>query len=218
MTEILNWITANPSAVVSLVSAVIAASVALFVFAVTQFLTHKRERTQFLTPKLEELYLLLNEIAENNVTFFKLIYRCLEGDAHARQEMEGMDDLHVYGHRTAKQIIMYIRLYFPRLSRIHQLLFAAQRDLNQLIFYLHSETPPKLSDVVTASGRVGHFLRLMEDEIIRNRDHLLSDHILSKRYRKTTQAAIEAEIPPPGGPIMSAPNNGMQADAHTSRR
>lgn len=218
MTKILNWITANPSAFASLISAVIAASVALFVFAVTQFLTHKKGRTQFLTPKLEELYLLLNETAENNVTFFKLIYLCLEGDVHARQRIQAMDDLDLYGHRTAKRIIMYIRLYFPRLSWIHQLLFAAQRDLNQLMFDLHSETPPELSDVLTASGKVGHLLRLMEEEIITNRDQLLADHILPKRYRKTTQAALEAETPPPAGPIMNLPNNSMQPDAHPSRR
>src|SRR5437868_1033691 len=71
------------------------------------------------------------------------------------------------------------------------------------VWQLHTETPPDLADVVDASGRVGHFLRLMEQEIITNRDYLLSDHILPKRYKKTSQTAIEAEIPPPDGPIMS---------------
>ena len=204
--KLLDLIGRNPSAFLSLISAVIAASAALLVFAVTQFLTHKRERVQFLTPKLEELYLLLNKVAEDNTRFFKLAYLSLEGNADARSAIASMDDIELYGHATAKRIIMYIRLYFPRLSRVHQLLFAAQRELNELLFQLHSKTPPDLADVVNASGQVAHFLRLMEEEIIRNRDHLLGDHFLPKRYTETTQDAIKAVVPPPKGPIMNLPN------------
>lgn len=203
--KFLEWISGNQAVVASIVSAVIAASVAILVFAVTQFLTRRRDRVQFLTPKLEELYLLLNQVSEDNVKFFRLVYLVLEGDADARQELSAVDELGLYGSRTAQKIILYIRLYFPRLSRIHQLLFAAQRELNGLIWQLHTEKPPDLAKVVDASGRVGHFLRLMEQEIITNRDYLLSDHILPKRYRKTSQDAIEAEIPPPNVPIMSPP-------------
>ena len=190
-----------------MVSAIIAASVALIVFAVGQFLTRKRERTQFLATKLEELYLHLNQVSEDNARFFKLIYLCIEGDTHARQGIGSIDDLDLYGHRVAKQIIMYICLYFPRLSKIHKLLFAAQSDLNQLIFQLHSDKPPDIAEVVTASGRIGHFLGLMEAEVIRNRDYLLKDFVLVKRYKKTTQEEIEAETLPPDGPIMNLPNN-----------
>lgn len=199
----MDWISKNPTVFASITSAVIAASVALIVFAITQFLTSKRDRTRFLTPKLEELYLLLNKVAEDNARFFKTIYLCLEGNQKARDQLSSMDDLELYGHRTAKHIIMYIRLYFPRLSRIHQLLFAAQRDLNKLIFQLYSKTPPDFAVVERASGRVGHFLRLMEEEIISNRDHLLGDCLLPKRYRKTTQDEIDAESPAPDGPVMN---------------
>jgi hypothetical protein len=199
----LNWISNNPSAFASLVSAVIAASVALAVFSLSQFITKKRERTQFLTPKLEELYLLLNQVSEDNARFFKLIYQCLIGETNAKQEIEAIDDLEIYGHRTAKRIIMYIRLYFPRLSKIHQKLFAAQRELNQYIFQVHTDKPPDLSDVVQASGKVGHFIRLMEEEIIRNRDYLLCDYYFFKNYKITTKDEIETEIPHPDGPTMN---------------
>ena len=205
--KILGWISRNPTVFASLASAVVAASVALIVFAVTQFLTQKRDRTRFLTPKLEELYLLLNKVAEDNTRFFKLIYLTLEGNPGAREEIGAMDESDLYGHATAKRIIMYIRLYFPCLSRIHQLLFAAQRDLNQLIFQLHSKTPPEVADVMNASGRVGHFLRLMEEEIIANRDHLLGDHWLPKPYKRTGLDAIEAVVPPPDGPVMNLPDS-----------
>lgn len=207
-----DWIDKNPSPFASLMAAVIAASVALIVFALTHYFTRKREETHLLTGKLEELYLSLNQVAENNARFFKLIALCLAGDQSARQQIAATDDLELYGHRLAKRIVMLIRLYFPRLSWIHQRLFAAQRNLNDLIFQLHSETPAELDGVIEASGRVGHFLRLMEQEVIRNRDFLLRDCSWVHRYKRTTQAEIETEIPPPDGPIMSLPNNGIKDD------
>jgi hypothetical protein len=196
----------NPSALASLISAIIAASVALVVFTITQLLTRRRERTQFLAPKLEELYLLINKVAEDNARFFKLIYLTLQGVPSARQQMAAIDDLELYGAVTAKKIIMYIRLYFLPLARIHQMLFNAQHKLNALMFELHSDKPPDLQAVKNASGQVGHFLRLMEEEIIDNRDHLLEDHFFPRRYRYTTRAAIESPEPHPEGPIMHLPN------------
>ncbi|HEX3856743.1 MAG TPA: hypothetical protein VHY30_05540 [Verrucomicrobiae bacterium] len=203
MDKLLNWINNNPSGFASLVSAVIAASVSLMVFAVSQFLTRRRERTQFLTPKLEELYLLLNKVSEDNAKFFGLVYLSSQGDKRSIEELASVDDLELYGERTAKKIIMYIRLYFPQLSRIHQLLFAAQSKLNHLIFHLHTNKPSDLEDVVDASGRVGHFIRLMEEEIIRNRNQLLRDGLFRKPYKATTQKEIEAEIPRPDGPVTN---------------
>ena len=202
MTEALDRIASNPSAVASLVAALIAASVALVLFILTQFLGRKKERAQFLTPKLEELYLLLNEVAEHNVSVFRMMHHSLNGDIQAKQKINALDDLDAYGHRTAKRIIMYIRLYFPQLSKIHQLMFAAQREVNNLIFEMNSGEPPTLENVISASGRVGHFIRLMEGEIIRNRDKLLSDHIFPKRYRYSTKAELEAEIPPPQSVVL----------------
>jgi len=60
MGQIADWVSANPSAAASIGSAVIAASVALAVFAITQMIARKREATQLLLPKLEQLYVLLN--------------------------------------------------------------------------------------------------------------------------------------------------------------
>lgn len=71
----------------------------------------------------------------------------LNGDEVANQKIATLDDLEVYGHRTAKKIIMYIRLYFPDLSEIHQKLFAAQRELNQNIYRLCSNEPPDYDEI-----------------------------------------------------------------------
>lgn len=84
---------------------------------------------------------------------------------------------------------------------MHQMLFAAQQEFNELIACMNSDNPPEIDEIVMASGRIGHFLRLLEAEIINNRDVLLTDHILPRRYLVTSKKDIENEIPPPDGSI-----------------
>jgi hypothetical protein len=95
---------------------------------------------------------------------------------------------------------MYIRLYFPKLSRIHQMLFAAQREMNNLLFAFHTEKPPNLEELATTGGKVAHFLRLMEAEIVNNRDALIGDRMLPRRFKESTADEIDAVIPRPAGP------------------
>jgi len=57
----------------SLISAMIAAAVAIIVVVVNGIIARRQQRLQFLQPKLEELYLLLNEVAERNTRLFKLL-------------------------------------------------------------------------------------------------------------------------------------------------
>ena len=203
MAETLNWISTNPTAFASLTSAILAASVALFVFAVTQFLTHKKDRTQFLTSKLEGLYSSVNEVSRDNANVVKLICLSIEGDTRTRAKVYDLDEGDLYGHNLAKQIIMCIRLYFPELSSIHQQLFAAQRDLNNIVFTFFTDNPPNARSVLLAGGHVGHFVRLMEEEIVSNRDYLTRKFLFPRRYRKTSPEAIAAEAPPPDDPITS---------------
>jgi hypothetical protein len=201
----LDWITWNPSAAASLVSATIAASVAILVFAFTQVLTRRKERTQFLNAKArrslppdQQGLGREREVLPVGLPRAGRRCGCLQRDVcHGRTRPLRPPDGQAH-HPQHPSVL-------PRLSKIHQRVFAAQRELNDLVFQLHTETPPDLAKVVDANGRVGHFLRLMEEEIIRNRDHLLSDHLLPKRYKDTSNAAIEAEIPPPNVPIMSPP-------------
>jgi hypothetical protein len=65
-----------------------------------------------------------------------------------------------------------------------------------------SEEPPSIEDLMAASGNVGHFLRLMEQEIIQNQDLLLKANWLLRRYRRITQEDIDNPAPRPEGPFM----------------
>ncbi|MDB5583981.1 MAG: hypothetical protein JWR80_9157 [Bradyrhizobium sp.] len=201
MMAVLSWLEGNPSVLASVASAVIAASVALIVFAITQFLTAKRNRAALSVPKLEELYLVLNEIAADNATVSALAFRAIDGDNEARAKLLSMSELDLYGHRTAKRMIMYIRLYFPKLGRIHQLLFAAQRDVDLLLFDISSGRLPVMADMLEAAGMVSHFVRLMENEIVNNRDRLVGDRLWPPRYRQSTHEELNAVPPVPEGPL-----------------
>lgn len=202
MERIADWAVANPSAAASIASAVIAASVALVVFTVTQMIARKREATQLLLPKLEQVYLLLNELSEHNARMFKLYHFALEGDVAAQKTLNELDDPTYYGLDRAKKIVMHIRLYFPALSKVHQMLFAAERQLNMLRFQVQSAETPDVEALLMAGGNVGHFLRLMEQEIIDNRDVLLKANWLPRRYKGVTQEQIDNPSPRPEGPYI----------------
>jgi hypothetical protein len=108
---------------------------------------------------------------------------------------------------------MYVRLYFPKLSKIHQTLFRAQGKLNKLKWLILTDNPPSQSEIITASGEVSHLLRLMEQELIDNRDVLLEDHSFLKRYKVTSKEAMENITPPPEGPVFSPSYKAAPADA-----
>jgi len=203
MIDFLAWLKDNPGITASLTSATIAASVAFIVFALTQLLTAKRGRAQQLTPKLEALYLLINKVAADNASVCTEAFKAICGDSSAVLKIKNMDHLDLYGHRTAKEIIMYIRLYFPRLGRIHQLMFAAQKELNDLLFEVCAEHPPSMPDMLEAAGMVSHFLRLMESEIVNNRDALIGDKLWPRRYRECSEAELNDVKPPPAVPMWS---------------
>ena len=85
MTEYLKALAEDSGATSSLISAIIAAAVAIIVVVVNGTIARRQQRLQFLQPKLEELYLLLNEVAERNTRLFKLLAAVVEGDIEAKK-------------------------------------------------------------------------------------------------------------------------------------
>lgn len=201
--ELLEPLLQNPSTVASLLSALIGASVAILVLMLNQVFSKRQQRVQFLQPKLEELYLMLNEVAERNTRLFKLLVAIVEGGLEAKKHLDELDDLDVYGHPHAKRMVMLVRLYFPRLSRIHQYLFAAERELNHRIWRLSMGDEVSLEEIMEASGRVGHMLRMMEQEMVTNQGLLLKSQFIRWRYRSVSEAEISNVPPPPEGPPLS---------------
>lgn len=198
-----NWFAQNPGAFATLASACVAASVAFLVAVLTQFVTSRRDQIKFLTGKLEELYLLFNKSAEDNVTRFEGVDKWFHGILPEKRDIEKIDDL--YGLNHNKRIIMLIRLYFPNLSFLHQQLFHTQRNLNDLYYSLFNGDAPSFEKFIQASGKLAHFLRLIEGEIIANRKKLTRDYWFFCRYKKTSHRDLEyVHNPPPGSPSTRA--------------
>lgn len=204
MAPFLDTIASTPPVVATLASALISASVAIVVLAASQYLARKSANMQFYAPKLQEVYLLLNDLAEHNSRLFKEFALALNGDAEARGRINALDEIDLYGHGRAKKMIMLVRLYFPRLARIHMALFTAERALNEVRFQAGTARPPDKQKLVEASGEVAKFVMLMEQEMVRNRDLLLGQQLLVRRYRETTQGEIKALRPPPDVPMFRA--------------
>lgn len=204
MIEYLRSLAKDSGATSSLISAMIAAAVAIIVVVINGTIVRRQQRLQFLQLKLEELYLLLNEVAERNTRLFKLLAAVVEGDIGAKKHLEGLDDLEVYGHLTAKKMVMLVRLYFPKLTRIHQRLFAAERELSQKNLSLSMNEAIALEELLEASGRVGHMLRLMEQEMVGNQGALLKTTTFPRFYRQASEAEV-LDVPPPLGPPMAKP-------------
>lgn len=195
----------SPSASASLISALIAASVAIIVVCINQSFSRRQQRVQYLTPKLEELYLLVNSVSESNARSFKLLISCLHGDIEAKSKLDNLDELELYGHLTAKKIIMLVRLYFPQLSKIHQNVFSSQRKLNHLTWLLTNNEPPEVDELINISGEVGHMLRLMEQEIIDNKNKLLRSKLINFPYKRTSQHQLsEVPLPPEAPPFRKS--------------
>ncbi|MFD0894395.1 hypothetical protein KBB96_07025 [Luteolibacter ambystomatis] len=215
MTFLSDSFSANPSTLVPLAAAGVAASVAFLVGVLTQFATSKREQTKLLIAKLEELYLLLNKSAQDNVARFDAVDKWFHGKPDEKFEIQKIDDL--YGLNHNKKIIMFIRLYFPQLSFLHQQLFHAQQDLNSLCYSLLAGQPARFESFKVAVGRIGHFLRLIESEIISNRKKLTSDYWILCRYKGTPQTELEYVHNPPPGPVSTRSDQSATPQAAASK-
>ncbi|WP_162488482.1 hypothetical protein [Azospirillum lipoferum] len=158
----------NPSVFATLMSAIIAASVAIIVFALTQFITNRRERSKLLTQKLEELYILVNEVFEKNADRCERYKAASLGDEDALGYFIKTHSTEVYGHSRAKKIIMYIRLYFPELTYVHQHAFKAEAKVNHALYKIHTGSMESFDKIFELSGAFGQLMRLMEKEIIEN--------------------------------------------------
>jgi len=146
----------------------------------------------------------MNDVAERNTRLFKILVAATHGDIEAKTNLDTMDELAAYGHLTAKKMVMLVRLYFPKLSRIHQFLFFAERQLGERMWELSTGEPPSLEALIEASGRVGHMLRLMEQEMVVNRDALLQATNFPRPYKSATLQEIENVPPPPDGPPLAS--------------
>jgi hypothetical protein len=184
MDQFINTLKDLPTAVTSLSTAFISAAVALIVVVLSQWALSRRNRKDFLTNKLEELYLLVNEIGEHNVERFELLVKLSNGKRKF-DDTNSEETVRIYGLDINKKIVMLIRLYFPKLALTHQKTFQANRNINQLIFNLNNGDKTDSAEIDNVLSEFINLLKQFEDEIIQNKDILIKSSILPQIYKKT---------------------------------
>ena len=195
MTAVLDWLAAAPQGAIALITATLAATVALLVVVLTQWILGRRARTDLLTKKLEELYLTLNDVSAHSVKRVEEALPLAMASPFNKPKISG-GSVERQGLDLHKKIVMLVRLYFPKLSRAHQMVFRCNRKINMLIY--EAETGPPLSEdeLLALSGEYRDAVVGMEDELIRNRKILVKDYLFPVLYRRVP---IRPTTPPSSG-------------------
>ena len=165
-----------------MLTAALAAVVALLVVVLTQWILGRRARTELLTKKLEELYLALNEVSAHSVKRVEEALPLASATPFNKPKITG-GSVERQGLDLHKKIVMLVRLYFPRLSATHQVVFRCNSEVNVLIY--EAETGPPLTEerLFALSGKYRDAVVAMEEELIQNRRVLVKDHLLPRPYR-----------------------------------
>jgi hypothetical protein len=177
------WLSAAPQGAIAVLTGLLAAAVAVTVTFITQWILGRRARTDLLTKKLEELYLVLNEVSAHNVNRVEAALPLATATPFEKTNITGSSiERQALDHH--KKIVMLVRLYFPPLSKAHQEIFHRNSDVNMLIY--EAEVGPPLSEhkLLSLSGLYRDALVAMENEIILNRRILVRDHIVPMRYKR----------------------------------
>lgn len=185
MRELLEWLRRAPPSAIPIVTAVVAAIVALVVAVLTQWILGRRARTELLTKKLEELYLLLlhwmDDTAATKIQVDELVMnQPLSAEQRSRV-------LELYAQpRADRRISMYIDLYFPRLKRFGGKVFEANRDFSKVIRLMGQGEMTTALAIERPWVRLSHTLSNLRREIVANGAYLIRRGLLRLRYKEVT--------------------------------
>jgi hypothetical protein len=182
MSAFVAWLSAAPQSAIAILTAVLAATVAVLVAALTQWILGRRARTELLTKKLEELYLALNEVSAHNLKRVEEALPLAAASPFNKPKISG-GSVERQGLDLHKKIVMLVRLYFPALSTTHQAVFRHNSAVNTLIYNAESGPPLSEEQLLQLSGAYRDAFVAMEEEIILNRRLLVRDHLLPVRYK-----------------------------------
>jgi len=172
----ISWLKNNPSGVTTLSTALISASVAIMLLVLSQWVLSRRNRKEFLTNKLEELYLLINQLGEHNWERYELLVKLAVGETKY-DESNAKETRRISGLFSNRKIVMLIRLYFPKLTSTHQ---AFSQVNSSIDFYLYNGMD---SNVEVVLFEFEERLRSLEEEIIQNKDILVKSNLLPRIYK-----------------------------------
>ena len=183
---------ASPTGAVALLAATITAAVAIFVVVLTKWLDGRRARTELLTEKLEELFLLVNEASIENGKRRNVGLELIK--TYARPDAERKDVVHLSRNLPIDQKInMYVQLYFPLLRDTQAEVAAINQEMVEVFHKLTDGDDTKPVEVARAFLRMYLALKRFRDEIIENRALLVRETLRQSAYRKLKGAPSKDE-------------------------
>jgi non-homologous end joining protein Ku len=183
MQPTLAWLSEIPREALPVLSAAIAAVVAVAVALVTQFVLGRREVTKMLIQKLEELYLqTLLWQDERTIAQAQFEQLAREQQPTRRDAIESLIAKHT--EQTAhRRISMYIDFYFPGLRRYSRQVFEADRQFELVIKKLEKGEPATVLEMRSAAVEIQRVISSLLSEIQENRTHLTKMRLIAPRYR-----------------------------------
>jgi hypothetical protein len=173
MSGVLSWLERNQSVLIPLSTALISAAVALTVTLLTQSALSRRTNREYLTKKLEEFYILLNQHSAENVAKFVKIKNSYDGKK--RLDSDAITALHTATVDLNGKMGMYIELYFPLLSESYKAVLLKQSNLHHLLEEMKTVTPPDLEELKIALKDLGNCIHMMERKIVQDRRILINN-------------------------------------------
>ncbi|MBO2701881.1 hypothetical protein [Shewanella algae] len=164
--------------------AIISALVAIALFFLSQWFLSRRNSIELRTQKLEELYLAVNDLSNKHAVRFELVRSITQGDRSILEDPEHTHKLYLLD--INKQILMFVRLYFPELEATHIELFHGNREITNKIYNLLEHGRIEQEDFIATFVSFGDHLRAMEDEIINNKKRLVGESIIPTKHKRSS--------------------------------
>ncbi|WP_444956758.1 hypothetical protein [Microbulbifer sp. ZKSA002] len=165
-----------------LLPAIIAALVAILVFFLSQYFLARRNSVELKTTKLEELYLVLNELANEHTTRIGRITTIVNGDRTYLDDPEHVVKLYLHDHN--KKILMYVRLFFPALISAYREMYQVNKEVTKNIKELIYEGKGDQQKTLDIFKRFSATIKRLEAEIVYNKKTLVGENIRPVRHFK----------------------------------
>ncbi len=185
MTELINWIKAAPPNAIPVVTALLAAIVALVVMILTQWVLGRRARTDLLTKKLEELYVLVLKWLDDAAATKTTVDRLLESQPLS-QEARATILSHVNQPRADRRASMYINMYFQRLNRFDEDVFRANQHFTKVVRQFGEGEKTTNVDIQRAYLKLWLLLQPLRDEILKNHAYLTRSRLFRPSYKQSS--------------------------------
>ena len=168
---------------IALLSSAISAIVAILVVVLTQWVIGRRARTDLLTKKLEELFLLVNEASIENGKRRDAGLELIK--TYAMPDAERKDVLHLSRNLPLDhKINMYVQLYFPSLRETQAKVAKINQEMVTVFHKLSDGDDTEPVEVARAFLKMYLALTAFRDEIIDNRALLVCESLRPRAYRK----------------------------------